>query len=72
MSRGLGDVYKRQALGDGEDYELMLTVNSQNVDALIAAWNPMFPDTSLTKIGELCDQGSGVCFEQTGWQHFST
>ena len=59
-----------QALNDGEDYELLFTLTSSDVDALLEAWWGVFPETKLTKIGRLCDEGEGDDFKDGGWQHF--
>ena len=59
-----------QALGDGEDYELMFAVAAEDVQSLFESWSKIFPDTPLSKIGSLCEQGEGQCFENGGWQHF--
>lgn len=61
-----------QALGDGEDYELMIAVASGEVDDLIGAWKTTFPGTQLTHIGNLCAAGEGDCFQDNGWEHFSS
>lgn len=56
-----------QALGDGEDYELLFAMEPARVDALLAAW-PM-SDLRLTRIGELVASGNGMQLDG-GWEHF--
>ncbi len=56
-----------QALGDGEDYEILFAIEASRVPELLAAWP--FVDIPLTRIGELVeaensDELSG------GWEHF--
>ncbi len=57
-----------QALKDGEDYELLLSIDAQHVDRLLVAWSEQF-ELALTVIGELCELGSGDELEG-GWDHF--
>lgn len=61
-----------QALGDGEDYELLLTVDPGDVDDLLGAWRQRFPGLPLTRIGSLCRRGQGDDLGDGGWQHFSS
>lgn len=58
-----------QALGDGEDYELLLTVDPNRESALRSAWHEAFPSTPLTRIGMLCEAGTGESLAG-GWDHF--
>lgn len=62
-----------QALGDGEDYELLLTVSASEVSALLAAWAEQFPSLPLTVVGGLTarDATSSACDAAGGWEHFS-
>jgi thiamine-monophosphate kinase len=55
-----------QALGDGEDFELLFTAPAEG-DA--SAWREAFPELELTRIGELLPQGEGECLVG-GWDHF--
>lgn len=57
------------ALGDGEDFELLLTVSAQEVPDLLVAWAEKFPDLPLTVVGELIDGTAKAA--DSGWQHFS-
>ncbi len=58
----------REALGDGEDFELLIAMDPQQVETLLAAWP--FPDLALTRIGEMVKSGEGqsLC---GGWEHFN-
>ncbi|MEP2777173.1 MAG: thiamine-phosphate kinase [Luteolibacter sp.] len=55
-----------QALGDGEDFELLLAAPA-GMDA--AGWQECFPDLELTRIGVLVAQGEGDDLVG-GWDHF--
>lgn len=57
-----------EALGDGEDFELLFTVNQAIVEPLLAAWP--FKDLALTHIGEMLPAGQGNPMSG-GWDHFS-
>jgi len=46
----------RQALSDGEDYELLFTIAARDVPALEGAWRKRFPRLPLTRIGVLTPQ----------------
>lgn len=55
-----------QALGDGEDYELLFTSGAGR--RLLEAWQRRFPELPLTKIGVLTE-GDAEDIEG-GWEHF--
>lgn len=55
-----------QALGDGEDFELLFTAPP---DADVGGWREIFPDLELTRIGELVPEGQGESLAG-GWDHF--
>ena len=55
-----------QALGDGEDFELLFTA-PPDVDA--SGWREIFPDLELSHIGELVPEGQGESLAG-GWDHF--
>jgi thiamine-monophosphate kinase len=55
-----------QALGDGEDFELLFTA-PPDVDA--GGWGKMFPELELTRIGKLVPEGQGESLAG-GWDHF--
>ena len=59
-----------QALGDGEDFEMLLTIEDERVAGLLAAWAGHFPELGLTRIGCLVAAGAGEDLHG-GWQHFS-
>ncbi len=42
-----------QALGDGEDFELLFAVRSNDAERLAAKWHAHFPELPLTRIGSL-------------------
>ncbi|MEX1116906.1 MAG: thiamine-phosphate kinase [Akkermansiaceae bacterium] len=56
-----------QALGDGEDFEMLLAIDAEKVPALLAAWP--FPDIPLTRIGRLVEADEGDSLTG-GWEHF--
>ncbi|MGJ8697836.1 MAG: thiamine-phosphate kinase [Verrucomicrobiaceae bacterium] len=58
-----------QALGDGEDYELLFTVSARTAKRLEEGWGKEFPELELSRIGRLTD-GEGDCL-LGGWDHFS-
>lgn len=62
---------RQQALGDGEDYELLLAVPPRRWKAAAAAWATAFPRLPLSVIGRLCESGRAPRL-QGGWDHFST
>jgi thiamine-monophosphate kinase len=59
-----------QALGDGEDYELLFAMASERVSELKAAWVKNFPELELTEIGRLVEHGKGMTLSG-GWDHFA-
>ena len=59
-----------QALGDGEDFELLLGMEAARVPALLAAWGVVFPELPLTAIGRLVEPGCGGSLAG-GWDHFA-
>ena len=58
-----------QALGDGEDYELLLAMEADRVVGLLAAWTVEFPGLPLTVIGRLVEPGGGTTLAG-GWDPF--
>ncbi len=56
-----------QALGDGEDFELLFAAKSGS--GFENQWREKFPHLELTKIGELVPEGEGDMIE-AGWDHF--
>ncbi len=59
-----------QALGDGEDYELLFTIDPEYADHLFRVQGLFFPETPVTIIGRLVPRGSAAPSIPTGWQHF--
>ena len=57
------------ALGDGEDYELLLTIDPAFVGEQEEAWNGAFPDLGLTLIGEITGRIETPL--EGGWEHFA-
>ncbi|QJE96614.1 thiamine-phosphate kinase [Luteolibacter luteus] len=60
---------REQALGDGEDYELLLTIPGKRWEAAADAWKQSFPKLPLTVVGRLTEPGKGMKL-QGGWDHF--
>lgn len=60
---------REQALGDGEDYELLLAVPEKRWKAAAAAWAEAFPKLPLTAVGRLTEPGKGAQL-RGGWDHF--
>lgn len=58
-----------QAIGDGEDFELLLTQSPGEIPSLLAAWQTAFPDLPLTVIGKITPPGTGETLTG-GWDHF--
>ena len=58
-----------EALGDGEDYELLLAMEADRVVGLLAAWSAEFPELPLTVIGRLVEPGGGTMLAG-GWDPF--
>lgn len=61
----------REAISDGEDYELLFAISADDAPALHRAWNKKFPKLALTQIGRLNHQ-SKISNQQfpTGYAHF--
>ncbi len=57
-----------QALGDGEDFEILIAVAPNSVPALLKEWP--FIDVALTCIGGLVPAGEGASLTG-GWEHFN-
>lgn len=60
----------RQAVSDGEDYELLLAVSPRRTTQLEASWKKRFPRLRLTRIGTLLPSGSTSPLPE-GFDHFS-
>lgn len=61
-----------QALGDGEDFELLLAVRPKDAERLRRAWGKKFPRLPLTPIGRLL-RGAPPAIESkhSGYDHFA-
>ena len=60
-----------QAVGDGEDYELLFAVAAADADALAAAWRGKFPRLALTRIGTLTAKRADRTPLAPGYTHFA-
>jgi thiamine-monophosphate kinase len=58
-----------QALNDGEDFELLLALDPDQVATLLDAWSSAFPEVPLTVIGVLVAGNEGENLTG-GWDHF--
>lgn len=58
-----------EALGDGEDFELLFAIDPSQAAGLEDAWRAEFPDLPLTAIGRMTGEGEGGALEG-GWDHF--
>lgn len=56
-----------QAIGDGEDFELLFSLPAKKAPDLLANWP--FPETPLTRIGQLTPPGKSTPLTG-GWDHF--
>lgn len=59
-----------EAIGDGEDYEILFAIAPARIDGLLAAWSAEFPELPLTRIGSLVEISAGESLAG-GWEHFS-
>lgn len=59
------------ALGEGEDYELLMTFPAGQWEALSAAWRKQFPKVPLTAIGRMAGKRVKRPALTGGWDHFS-
>lgn len=61
-----------QALGDGEDFELLFAVAPRDADRLEAEWKKHWPKLRLTRIGHLARAGTAAGFGKArGYDHFA-
>jgi len=58
----------KNALNDGEDYELLFTIPEYQKQILESTWTETFPDLSITHIGELTEHEEDTL--EGGWDHF--
>ncbi|OYV04856.1 MAG: hypothetical protein CFE26_14660 [Verrucomicrobiales bacterium VVV1] len=61
-----------QALGDGEDFELLLTLSPKLWPQLSAQWNAAFPKLPLTVIGQLTESTGKQAALTGGWDPFTS
>jgi len=59
----------QQGISDGEDFEILFTIEPARASTLLAEWAARFPDLVLTRIGEITDAGNGMNLTG-GWDHF--
>lgn len=63
-----------QAMGDGEDFELLIAVPAAKVESLNQEWKEAFPNVLLTKVGCLTEPDRGYLpreiFTEGGYDHF--
>lgn len=59
----------QQALTDGEDYELLMTMNPDVASRMMDQWTSSFPSLPITVIGELVSLEQGQQLDG-GWEHF--
>ncbi len=60
----------QQALGDGEDYELLFTVRAMELDSFMQNFTKRFPHVPITAIGCCVETHEGMTFD-AGWEHFT-
>ena len=60
----------RQAIGDGEDYELLFAISPADVSSLQARWRKKFPRIPLTRIGRLNPKSKIQNLKWPGYVHF--
>jgi thiamine-monophosphate kinase len=66
------DCTVEQALGDGEDYELLFAISPRHSRALEASWRRKFPRLRLTRIGQLTRrQKHRQVLARRGYDHFA-
>ncbi len=62
----------RQALGEGEDFELLFAVAPSRAARLETAWRKQFPSVKLSRIGRLAPAGTAEGLERaSGFDHFA-
>jgi thiamine-monophosphate kinase len=59
-----------QALTDGEDYELLLTLHADTKLSVLDAFSSAFPQTGLCLIGQVLADPTMRNLGQGGWDHF--
>lgn len=61
----------REALSDGEDYELLFALTPREAARLLILWPRKFPNLPLTQIGELTSQSPAKKKSLHGYDHFA-
>ncbi len=61
-----------QAIGDGEDYELLFALAEKNAPSLADAWRRKFPRVRLTRIGVLLADRKQRTSLASGYEHFAS
>ena len=64
------DTVPAAAVGEGEDYELLITFPAANAEGLLADWKNSFPECPLTVIGKMRADTERTKLKG-GWDHFS-
>ena len=62
----------KQALKDGEDYELLFTIPAASQQELEPLWSRAFPDLKLSHIGNLTTPAVSQPPLEGGWDHFKS
>jgi thiamine-monophosphate kinase len=66
------DCSVKQALQDGEDYELLFAISPRDATELQKKWRKKFPDVLLTRIGKLTQSSTpGLRSSTRGFDHFA-
>ena len=60
----------KEAITDGEDYELLFAISPQKTKALESNWKKSFNDLELNCIGKLERSAIKKPSLEGGWQHF--
>lgn len=61
----------RQALEEGEDYELLAVFRPEVWEQVETAWRERFPKVELTRIGEIAGRRTRAPKLSGGWDHFA-
>jgi thiamine-monophosphate kinase len=59
-----------EAIGDGEDYELLFTIPPRRLSGMQQRWRTAFPRVPLTCIGRLLPDKNNRTPMAGGWEHF--
>lgn len=65
------DATLKQALEEGEDYELLAVFRPEVWERVRAAWSVRFPKLELTAVGEIAGRRTRSPMLSGGWDHFS-